>query len=68
MTDRRRLALNLFIYPGGHHEAAVLAHGEHEFQIGAVQLFPFWIESIAGLLPQCGLCWRLSKTQPKEHP
>ncbi|MEW6639538.1 MAG: LLM class flavin-dependent oxidoreductase [Pseudomonadota bacterium] len=22
MTDRRRLALNLFIYPGGHHEAA----------------------------------------------
>jgi alkanesulfonate monooxygenase SsuD/methylene tetrahydromethanopterin reductase-like flavin-dependent oxidoreductase (luciferase family) len=22
MTDRRQLALNLFIYPGGHHEAA----------------------------------------------
>ncbi|MFG3757091.1 LLM class flavin-dependent oxidoreductase, partial [Klebsiella pneumoniae] len=22
MTDRRRLVLNLFIYPGGHHEAA----------------------------------------------
>jgi len=22
MSDRRQLALNLFIYPGGHHEAA----------------------------------------------
>ncbi|MCY1552623.1 hypothetical protein D9M68_890300 [compost metagenome] len=44
--------------PSGHHQAAVLAHREHQFEIGTVQLFPLENESIAELLLKGGLSLR----------